>query len=115
MDEHKNFHVSAKAMVDQEDPEPKDCCDGSKSSNPEQGQSKMKTILRQQDTTPTSSLNSSSHHNTVRFSMDAEVVTVPKFPIKDFSDYFYDEEEIAEFRYEAWCEECGFDPQQFQN
>lgn len=52
--------------------------------------------------------------DSVRFSEACDVVEVEKFPVAEFSNLFYDGEEIANFRHEAWCEECGLDPKEFQ-
>jgi hypothetical protein len=52
----------------------------------------------------------SSHHSQTRFSMADEIIEVPKIPNDLLDDVFYDDDEIAQFRYEAFCEEIGVDP-----
>lgn len=76
-------------------------------------ETKPRPILKRKD--PSSdSLNASSHHS-AHFSLDmVEVVMVPKLDLDSFSTLFYDDEEIAQFRHEAFCEECGLDPTKFQ-
>jgi hypothetical protein len=41
------------------------------------------------------------------------VVVIPEFPFDRFFICFYDEEEIAKFRHDAFLEECGLDPEEF--
>ena len=58
-------------------------------------------------------IDDSSHHS-VRFSTQKDdVLTYPKPSIEDLPDLFYDDDEIAQFRYDAFCEECGFDADDF--
>ena len=60
------------------------------------------------------STRSLTSRDSVRFSDCVDVKNVPRFPIEEFSNLFYEDEEIAQFRYEAFCEDCGFDPKEFQ-
>ena len=43
----------------------------------------------------------------VAFSDDIQMISFPKISQSDWHSCFYDDDEIAEFRHEAWCEECG--------
>jgi hypothetical protein len=92
---------------------PKDSLNCSKGSQRERV-SKPRAILKQTSSRSMNAASSSSLNNSVRFSSDVDVVAVPKFPIEEFSNLFYELEEIAQFRHDAWCEECGFDPAEFQ-
>jgi hypothetical protein len=47
----------------------------------------------------------------IRFSLDANIVfEIPRYERESLFDLFYDEDEIADFRHEAFCEEIGVDP-----
>lgn len=50
-----------------------------------------------------------SHNSQTRFSADTEVIEVPMIPAEFFDDVYYDKNEIAQFRYEAFCEKIGVD------
>jgi hypothetical protein len=75
-------------------------------------ETKPRPILKRKD--PSSdSLGASSRHS-AHFSLDmVEVLMIPKLDSHSFSTLFYDDEELAQFRYEAFCEKCGLDPTEF--
>jgi hypothetical protein len=49
----------------------------------------------------------------ISFSNKVHVKEVPTIERSRSGDFFYDDEEIAEFRYEAHMEACGLDPADF--
>jgi hypothetical protein len=49
----------------------------------------------------------------ISFSDKVEKKVVEKIPHDSFDDVFYLEDEIAEFRQQAFMEEMGFDPAEF--
>jgi hypothetical protein len=55
-------------------------------------------------------MSSPFNRSQTRFSSKNEVIEVAKFPTEFFIDMFYDDEELAQFRYEAFCEKIGIDP-----
>lgn len=55
-------------------------------------------------------LSSSFNRSQTRFSLENEVIEVPKIPEELLVNMFYDDEELAQFRYEAFCEKIGVDP-----
>ena len=42
------------------------------------------------------------------------VFLVPKLPVEALDACFYDDNDIAEFRYDAYMEEIGLDPEDFE-
>ena len=53
-------------------------------------------------------------HST-RFSLKGpDMKFFERHPVQELSNLFYDDDEIAQFQHEAWCEECGLDPKQFE-
>ena len=50
----------------------------------------------------------------ISFSDKVKVKEVPTIERSRSGDFFYDDEEIAEFRYEAHMEACGLDPSDFE-
>lgn len=73
-----------------------------------------RSILRNKNGSFSCSSALSTNHS-ARFSLEEpQVLLVPKHPVQEFSALFYDDEEIAQFQHEAWCEECGLDPKEFE-
>lgn len=42
------------------------------------------------------------------------VFLVPKLPTEVLDDCFYDDDQIAKFRYDAFLEDCGLDPTEYE-
>lgn len=60
-----------------------------------------------------SMLGRSSNHS-ARFSLaSSQVIEVPKLPVEDLPDLFYDDDELAQMRHEAFCESLGINPSDF--
>jgi hypothetical protein len=49
----------------------------------------------------------------ISFCDKVEKKVVERIPRDSFHDVFYDDDEIAEFRHQAFMEECGLDPAEF--
>lgn len=50
----------------------------------------------------------------IRWSDEVATRSIQKIRQSMIDDLFYNSTDIAEFRYEAFCEECGIDPKDFE-
>jgi hypothetical protein len=48
-----------------------------------------------------------------RFSGDVEIVVIPRIKPEEYDDLYYTEDEIAEFRHDAFMESCGLSNDDF--
>jgi hypothetical protein len=71
------------------------------------------SILKRKDSVR--SLNASSlHSHSARFSLESsQIIEVPKFDKEDLPDLFYDDDELANMRHEAFCEKLGINPDDY--
>lgn len=49
----------------------------------------------------------------ISFSNVVDEREIPTLAPSDANDFFYDDDEIANFRHEKFMEECGLDPKDF--
>jgi hypothetical protein len=82
-----------------------------RSQNEPYGAKSPRPILKTSES-PSSSLDSSCQR-CARFSTNIDVKVIPEFPTEEFSTFFYDDDELAKFRNDAFMEACGLDPNDF--
>ena len=49
----------------------------------------------------------------VRFSDDVQIQEIAKYSSSVLDDLFYDDDQLSNFRYEAFMEKCGLDPESY--
>ena len=74
-----------------------------------------RSILRNKNGSFSSSSHQQQHQQSARFSLEEpQIKEFERYSTQEFDDLFYDDDEIAQFQHEAWCEECGLDPKEFE-
>jgi hypothetical protein len=81
------------------------------SQNTPHGAKSPRPILKTSESS-TGSLDSSCQRY-ARFSKHIDVKVIPEFLAEEFSIFFYDDDELAKFRHDAFLEACGLDPNDF--